>query len=110
MGTCEIDAENGSLLWLNRGLSHSVRRRASGYRYGIRAVKAQALRQTFHTDRVVVFSDSQASLQALVRPMMPSGQMYLASYLNHLHWLKLNSSAKVGLRWIPAYSDIPGNE
>ncbi|KAJ5639863.1 uncharacterized protein N7484_007725 [Penicillium longicatenatum] len=58
---------------------------------------------------VVVFSNSQAALQALVRPRMPSGQVYLrgcVQSLQHLH----KQGIRVEFRWIPAHQGIPGNE
>jgi ribonuclease HI len=57
----------------------------------------------------IVFSDSQAALQALVRPRMPSGQVYLRGCIQNLQLLN-NQGIRVEFRWIPAHQGIPGNE
>lgn len=60
--------------------------------------------------RLVIFSDSQASLQSLARPKMPSGQLYLESCLSHLQWLAAEGGIQTELRWIPAHCGIPDAE
>jgi ribonuclease HI len=54
---------------------------------------------------VVIFSDSQAALKALLRPRMPSGQVYLEGCIQRLQHLP-----NVEFRWIPAHEGIHGNE
>jgi ribonuclease HI len=61
------------------------------------------------TRHATIFSDSQAALQALLRPRMPSGQIYLRGCIQNLQSLK-NQGIQVELRWIPAHQGIPGNE
>ena len=58
---------------------------------------------------VVIFSDSQAALKALLRPRMPSGQIYLCGCNNLLQQLG-NQGIDVEFRWIPAHEGIAGNE
>ncbi|KAJ5598905.1 reverse transcriptase [Penicillium lagena] len=58
---------------------------------------------------VVIFSDSQAALKALLRPRMPSGQIYLCDCNTLLQQLS-NQGIDVVFRWIPAHEGIAGNE
>ncbi|KAJ5660660.1 reverse transcriptase [Penicillium longicatenatum] len=84
------------------------------YSAELRAVEmALEMVQELQDDRiqqgVVVFSDSQAALQALVRPRMPSGQVYLRGCIQSLQQLN-DQGIHVEFRWIPAHQGIPGNE
>ncbi|KAJ5809039.1 uncharacterized protein N7503_001257 [Penicillium pulvis] len=54
-------------------------------------------------------SQNQAALQALLRPRMPSGQVYLRGAIKNLQKLA-DQDIQVELRWIPAHQGIPGNE
>lgn len=59
--------------------------------------------------RAVVFSDSQAALKGLLKPKMPSGQVFLLGTLRKLQQLT-DQGVDIEFRWIPAHSDIFGNE
>jgi ribonuclease HI len=74
----------------------------------------QAILESRWQDRLrqgrVVFSDSQAALQALRRPRMPSGQIFLVGCSDLHRWLSATGNVKVEYRWIPAHEGIQGNE
>ncbi|KAJ5190110.1 uncharacterized protein N7498_009095 [Penicillium cinerascens] len=57
----------------------------------------------------LVQEHAQAALQALLRPRMPSGQVYLRGAIENLQKLA-EQDIQVELRWIPAHQGIPGNE
>lgn len=58
---------------------------------------------------VVIFSDSQAALKALLHPRMASGQVYQRECFRLLEWYT-REGISVAIRWIPAHEGIPGNE
>lgn len=57
----------------------------------------------------VVFSDSQAPLEALTKPRMVSGQMFLQKYLEAIDWCN-ERGIGITFQWIPAHEGVPGNE
>jgi ribonuclease HI len=59
---------------------------------------------------VIVFSDSQATIQAVQNPQRPSGQYVLTHIYKHVRTLRSQFSATITLRWIPAHDGVPGNE
>ena len=60
---------------------------------------------------LVIFSDSQAAIQALQNPKRPSGQFVLAKiYEHHRAILSQVPAPAVSLRWVPAHVGISGNE
>lgn len=58
---------------------------------------------------VVVFSDSQASLKALTKPRMVSGQVFLQKCLETIDWCN-GRGISITFQWIPAHEGVPGNE
>ncbi|KAJ6168289.1 reverse transcriptase [Penicillium chrysogenum] len=60
-------------------------------------------------NRLIIFTDGQASLKALCRPRMPSGQVYLAGCLDLIRQLGAKG-VQTELRWIPAHQGVIGNE
>jgi ribonuclease HI len=58
---------------------------------------------------VILFSDSQAAIQAVMNPQRPSGQYVLRLLYSHVRTLR-SQSTFVTLRWIPAHVGVPGNE
>ncbi|KAJ5552062.1 reverse transcriptase [Penicillium frequentans] len=79
------------------------------YSAELRAIEMATELVQEHTQHAVIFSDSQAALRALLRPRMPSGQVYLRGCLENLQKLA-DQGVKTELRWIPAHQGIPGNE
>ncbi|OQD79091.1 hypothetical protein PENSOL_c338G04348, partial [Penicillium solitum] len=60
---------------------------------------------------VIIFSDSQAAIQAVQNPQRPSGQYVLTHIYNHVRAIRLQSQpTKVTIRWIPAHVGVDGNE
>lgn len=58
---------------------------------------------------LIIFADSQAALKALRRPLMPSGQIYLAGGLDLIRQLA-DQGIRTELDWIPAHQGVNGNE
>ncbi|KAJ5809035.1 reverse transcriptase [Penicillium pulvis] len=79
------------------------------YSAELRAIEMATELVQEHAQHAVIFSDSQAALQALLRPRMPSGQVYLRGAIENLQKLA-EQDIQVELRWIPAHQGIPGNE
>lgn len=59
---------------------------------------------------VTIFSDSQSALQALARPRQQSGQSILRDVLHQLQRLSSRWGPRVAFQWLPAHSNIAGNE
>ena len=60
---------------------------------------------------VIIFSDSQAAIQAVRNPQRPSGQYVLTHIYNHVRAIRSQSQlTKVTIRWIPVYVGVDGNE
>ncbi|OQD93993.1 hypothetical protein PENVUL_c163G00911 [Penicillium vulpinum] len=64
---------------------------------------------------VVIFSDSQAAIQAVKNPQRPSGQYVLSVLYEHVRAIRSrnqsqNRQTELNIRWIPAHSDVAGNE
>jgi ribonuclease HI len=59
---------------------------------------------------VILFSDSQAAIQAVTNPQRPSGQYVLGVIYDHVRTLRSRYSTFVTLRWVPAHDGVPGNE
>jgi ribonuclease HI len=59
---------------------------------------------------VIILSDSQAAIQAVMNPQRPSGQYVLRMLYDHARALRSRYSTFVTLRWIPAHVGVPGNE
>src|ERR1700743_3033947 len=63
-----------------------------------------------HTQNgLVIFSDSQAALKALLRPRMLSRQIYPCGCNTLLQQLS-NQGIDIEFRWIPAHEEIARNE
>jgi ribonuclease HI len=79
---------------------------------GIEIALARAIKDNKETPtkarEVILFSDSQAAIQALQNPQRPSGQYVLTLIYNHLRDLRPHT--KRNFRWIPAHVGVPGNE
>jgi ribonuclease HI len=66
--------------------------------------------------RMVIFSDSQAAIQAVRNPKRSSGQFVLSDIYNHVRALRsvqqtpTFDTIPVEIRWIPAHVGVPGNE
>ncbi|KAJ9480585.1 hypothetical protein VN97_g12967 [Penicillium thymicola] len=60
---------------------------------------------------VIIFSDSQAAIQAVQNPQRPSGQYVLTHIYNHVRAIRSNSQpTNITIRWIPAHVGVDGNE
>jgi ribonuclease HI len=61
---------------------------------------------------VIIFSDSQAAIQAVQNPQRPSGQYVLALIYNHMRAIRSQTQGptNITIRWIPAHVGVDGNE
>jgi ribonuclease HI len=64
---------------------------------------------------VIIFSDSQAAIQAVQNPQRPSGQYVLTSIYNHVRAIRSQNQIQqnptnITIRWIPAHVGVDGNE
>jgi ribonuclease HI len=59
---------------------------------------------------VIIFSDSQAAIQAVQNPQRPSGQYVLSLIYNHVRAIRSQSQQIITIRWIPAHVGVDGNE
>jgi ribonuclease HI len=62
---------------------------------------------------VIIFSDSQAAIQAVQNPQRPSGQYVLLSIYDHVRAIRSRSQqnpTNITIRWIPAHVGVDGNE
>jgi ribonuclease HI len=80
---------------------------------GIEMALDRAIRDNKETPakarEVILFSDSQAAIQAVQNPQRPSGQYVLKLLYFHVRTLR-SQSTNITLRWIPAHVGVPGNE
>jgi len=58
----------------------------------------------------VIFSDSQAAIQAVQNPQRPSGQYVLAVIYDHVRAIRSSKTNNITIRWIPAHVGVDGNE
>ncbi|KAJ6176718.1 hypothetical protein N7485_003632 [Penicillium canescens] len=82
---------------------------------GIEMALARAIKDNKETTpikarEVIIFSDSQAAIQAVQNPQRPSGQYALTLIYAHVRTLRSQFLANITLRWIPAHVGVPGNE
>jgi ribonuclease HI len=71
-----------------------------------------------HTAReVIIFSDSQAAIQAVQNPQRPSGQYVLTRVYEHVRAIRSqnqrqdqHNNVNITIRWIPAHVDVAGND
>jgi hypothetical protein len=59
---------------------------------------------------VIIFSDSQAAIQAVQNPQRPSGQYVLRLIYNHVRAIRSKNQLNITIRWIPAHVGVDGNE
>ncbi|OQE07892.1 hypothetical protein PENFLA_c153G01015 [Penicillium flavigenum] len=60
---------------------------------------------------VIIFSDSQAAIQAVQNPQRPSGQYVLTHIYNHVRAIRSRDQpTNITIRWIPAHVGVDGNE
>ncbi|KAJ5186134.1 hypothetical protein N7491_005997 [Penicillium cf. griseofulvum] len=60
---------------------------------------------------VIIFSDSQAAIQAVQNPQRPSGQYVLARIYDHVRAIRSqNQPTNITIRWIPAHVGVDGNK
>ncbi|OQD91721.1 hypothetical protein PENSOL_c049G05847, partial [Penicillium solitum] len=83
---------------------------------GIEMVLAATAAKNNNTEQVkarevIIFSDSQAAIQAVQNPQRPSGQYVLTHIYAHVRAIRSqNQPTKVTIRWIPAHVGVDGNE
>ena len=58
----------------------------------------------------IIYSDSQAALQATMKPAQQSGQEVIKEFLNNADQLQTQRNISISLIWIPGHMDISGNE
>ncbi|KAJ5562064.1 hypothetical protein N7461_000825 [Penicillium sp. DV-2018c] len=58
----------------------------------------------------VLFTDSQAAIQAVQDPQRPSGQYVLSKIYKHIREMRSKGAEDVTIRWIPAHTGVSGNE
>jgi hypothetical protein len=58
----------------------------------------------------IIYSDSQAGLQATMKPAKQSGQQIIKEFLDKAEHLQTQRSITISLVWIPGHMDINGNE
>ncbi|KAG0152665.1 hypothetical protein PDIDSM_2470 [Penicillium digitatum] len=80
---------------------------------GIEMALAKAKKE--QAREVVIFSDSQAAIQAVQNPKRPSGQYILTRIYDHLRAIRSRNQVQqeptiVTIRWIPAHVGVSGNE
>jgi ribonuclease HI len=66
---------------------------------------------------VIIFSDSQAAIQAVQNPQRPSGQYVLTHIYQHVRAIRSrnqdqnpNYPTNITIRWIPAHVGVDGNK
>lgn len=61
---------------------------------------------------LVIFSDSQAAIQAVMNPKRPSGQHVLCAIYDHVRAMQQPPTPPpiITIRWIPAHVGVHGNE
>jgi ribonuclease HI len=81
------------------------------------ALAAAANKDQYMAREVMIFSDSQAAIQAVQNPQRPSGQYVLTAIYNHVQAIRSQNQEKipetptnVTIRWIPAHVGVSGNE
>ena len=74
---------------------------------------AVAKLQSNQGQKMVIFSDCQAAIQAVQNPKRSSGQFVLCSIYDHARALRSQTpmfDQTVEIRWIPAHVGVPDNE
>jgi ribonuclease HI len=81
---------------------------------GIDMALANLVNQQERPAKMVIFSDSQAAIQAVQNPKRSSGQFVLSAIYNHGRALRSQTpksdTIPVEIRYPPAHVGVPGNE
>jgi ribonuclease HI len=78
---------------------------------GIEMALAKTRTDKRQAREVIIFSDSQAAIQAVQNPQRPSGQYVLALLYDHVRAIRSNDQpTNITIRWIPAHVGVDGNE
>jgi ribonuclease HI len=83
---------------------------------GIKIAIAKFVNQHQDNTRLIIFSDCQATIQAVQNPKRSSGQHVLTNIYNHVRALRSLQQTPtldqipIEIRWIPAHVGVPSNE
>lgn len=77
---------------------------------GIWQALLQALTTPRSVYRAVIFSDSQAAIQAYADPQNKSGQHYLVQAIRTFEQLRATKGTAAEIHWLPSHAGVPDNE
>ena len=60
-------------------------------------------------NRITIFTDNQAAIQAIINPKITSGQYITSRAVNEMHRARRKGITPI-LHWIPSHTGIKGNE
>lgn len=60
--------------------------------------------------KLIIYTDNQAAIRTVGRPSGRSGDYITADIVRLIDRLQAHKGVQVEVRWVPAYTDVPGNE